>query len=128
MLSVNISVVWIQLERPSCANSILRRHPLALAKTGPGDATPNTNIDIVRKNSHDPNDALGYKRHPMPDRYNFDETGFRVPCKRELAMLCESISGDGEVLPSMINLTGALHLQQWYTSETSYSNDELSLG
>ena len=58
----------------------------------------------------------------------------------QVITLCESISGDGEVLPPMTILPGVLHLEQWYTStrlkdnvlvaasETGYSNDELSLG
>ena len=94
------------------------------------------------------------------DQYNFDETGFRIgigrdqwvvtldpnrQCylpssnNRELVTSCEAISGDGEVLPPMLILPGALHLEDWYTntnldddyllavSETGYSNDLLSL-
>ena len=60
--------------------------------------------------------------------------------RAQVVALCESISGDGEVLPPMIILPCVLHLEQWYTStglednvfvavsETGYSNDELSLG
>ena len=35
---------------------------------------------------------------------------------RELVMLRESISGDGEILPPMIILPGVLLLEQWSTS------------
>ena len=35
---------------------------------------------------------------------------------RELVMLRESISGDGEILPPMMVLPGVLLLEQWSTS------------
>ena len=58
---------------------------------------------------------------------------------RELIPACATISGDGEVLPPMLILPGALHLNDSYTktqldgdilfsvSETGYSNNRLSL-
>jgi hypothetical protein len=53
--------------------------------------------------------------------------------------LCETISGDGTILPLILILPGILHQEDWYTktdldddalvavSETGYVNDELSL-
>ena len=94
------------------------------------------------------------------DIYNFDETGFRIgigrdqwvvtreakrpltlgsSSNRESVTVIEAISGDGGVLPPMIILPGALHMEDWYTktaipdtfligvSDTGYSNDNLAL-
>ena len=171
----------------SCANSFLRRSHTDTT-TPPPTASEKwarrflnrhpeyyirkqKTIDTARKNSHDPDDILEWfqkykatcdeRRIQCRDRYNFDETVFRIgvgkdqwiitrdpsrqsyiasSSNRGLVTLCESISGDGEVLPPMIILPSVLHLEQWYTStgleynvlvatsETGYSNDELSLG
>jgi len=100
-----------------------------------------------------------YHIHPG-DQYNFDETGFRIgigrdqfiitrdpnypvylgsATNRELVTVCETISGDGVVLPPMIIVPGVIHQQPWYTgtsipddylvgtSETGYTNDELTM-
>jgi len=94
------------------------------------------------------------------DIYNFDETGFRIgigkdqwiitqdpdrqsylasSSNRELVTSCETIGGDGYVLPPMLILPGTIHLEDWVTktnlddniliglSETGYSNDRLAL-
>ena len=94
------------------------------------------------------------------DQYNFDETGFRIgigrdqwiitrdpnrqsylatSINRELITLCETISGDGAVLPPMVIVPSTIHQEAWYTttsipddyllatSEKGYSNDDLSL-
>jgi len=92
--------------------------------------------------------------------YNFDETGFRIgighdqwvvtrdakrpltqasSSNRELVTVIETISGDGGVLPPMIIVPGALHMEDWYTrtavpdnfliglSDSGYSNDRFAL-
>lgn len=53
--------------------------------------------------------------------------------------MCETISGDGTALPPMIIVPGVIHQEAWYTttsipdnylvatSETAYSNDELTI-
>lgn len=58
---------------------------------------------------------------------------------RELVTVGETISGDGFVLPPIIIVPGIIHQEQWYTStsvpndyligtsETGYSNDELTI-
>jgi len=94
------------------------------------------------------------------DIYNFDETGFCISIghdqwiitrdptcpvylgsmtNRELVTVCETIRGDGAVLPPMIIVPGVIHQQHWYTatsipdnyllatSESSYNNDELTI-
>ena len=94
------------------------------------------------------------------DIYNFDETGFRIgigkdqwiitldpdrqcylasSSNRQLVTSCEVISGDGYVLPPMLILPGAIHLEDWVTktgldddvfigiSESGYTNDILTL-
>ncbi|RPB04330.1 DDE-domain-containing protein, partial [Choiromyces venosus 120613-1] len=93
--------------------------------------------------------------------YNFDEIAFILGCSdsekvivdvrpfwengalhstnRELVSVCETISGDGAVLPPLVIIPGVIHQEPWYTttsipddyligrSETGYSNDELSM-
>ena len=80
------------------------------------------------------------KRIVSSDIYNFNEKGFHIrtgknqgiitldpdsifylasSSNRELITACETISGDGEVLPPMLILTGALHLNDWYTKTHS---------
>ena len=81
----------------------------------------------------------------MGDRYNFDETGFRIgvgrdqwivtmdpnrqaylgsSTNRELVTSCEAISGDGYVLPPMLILPGTLHLEDW-TTKTNLDDNVL---
>jgi len=91
--------------------------------------------------------------------YNYDESGFMIGYARsqwivtkaisrqsylassqtrELATVGETISGDGEVLPLLIVLSGQLHLEGWINNEldgdtlmaisdSGYTNDEISL-
>jgi len=79
------------------------------------------------------------------DRYNFDETGFRIgvghdqwivtldpkqqsylasTSNRQLVTVCETISGDGTALPPMLILPGILHQEDWYT-KTDLEDDVL---
>ena len=97
---------------------------------------------------------------PPQDIYNFDESGFRIGVgrnqwivtriydrtlslgsntNRESVTICETISGDGCVLPPIVIVSGVIHQEQWFTttgidddtllavSDTGYSNDILSL-
>ena len=109
----------------------------------------------------EPYRAVVEEREIQPrDIYNFDETGFRIgvgkdqwivtldpnyqsclgsSANRDLVKSCETISGDGEVLPSMFILLGKLHMQDGFTktnleddvlltvSETAYSNNVIAL-
>ncbi|RPB00468.1 hypothetical protein L873DRAFT_1680569, partial [Choiromyces venosus 120613-1] len=85
------------------------------------------------------------------DWYHFDETGFRTSAKimssarciisnnSELVNVCETISGDGAVLPPMIIVPGVIHQLPWYTStcipddylvstsESCYNNNDLTI-
>ena len=127
-------------------------------------------LDVNRKNAHHPDSIRTWfqkyydicERHNIQDcdKYNFDETGFRIgigrdqwiitrdptrqaylgsSTNRELVSVCETISGDGVVLPPMIIVPGIIHQESWYTttripdnylvgtSETGYNNDELTM-
>ena len=56
---------------------------------------------------------------------------------RELVTVMETVGGDGSVLPPLVIIPGALHMEDWYTktnltddfllgvSETGYTNDML---
>jgi len=93
------------------------------------------------------------------DIYNFDETGFRISVgkfqwivtrdlsrksylasdnNRKFVTVIECVSGNGDVLPPMLILTGSVILESWFdnslkdkvaitVSETGYSNDDISL-
>jgi len=94
------------------------------------------------------------------DSYNVDETGFQIgigrdqwiitreptrpmylasSSNRELVTVMETVGGDGSVLPPLVIIPGALHMEDWYTktnlpddfllgvSETGYTNDMLAM-
>jgi len=110
-------------------------------------------LDADRKNAHHPESILDwFSRYEKVcdkygiqsrDRYNFDETGFRIgigrdqwivtrdptrqaylgsSTNRELVTVCETISADGHVLPPMIIISGIIHQEHWYT-ETKIPDD-----
>jgi len=107
-------------------------------------------------------DKTIYQQHNIQpgDQYKFDETGFRIGVGRdqwiitrepsqdcflgsttnlELVSVCETISGDGAVLPPMIIVPGFIHQEAWYTttsvpdeyllgtSESGYNSDGLTM-
>ena len=94
------------------------------------------------------------------NQYNFDKTGFCIGIRRDqciitrdttrqtyldtsmnrsLVTVCETISGDGSVLPPMVILPGAIYQEYWYTttclpdnyliglSDSGYNNDQLTM-
>jgi len=156
----------------NCANDILKRnHPSGtsdppptvsevwskrfLARHPEFHIRKQKAIEEERKNAHDPGVILDwFARYQQVceesgvlegDRYNFDETGFRIgigrnqwivtmdpdrqaylgsTTNRELVTSCEAISGDGYALPPMLILPGTLHLQDW-TTKTNLDDNVL---
>ena len=81
----------------------------------------------------------------VSDRYNFDQTGFRIgvgrnqwivtvdpdrqaylgsSTNRELVTSCKVISSDGYALPPMLILPGTLYLEDW-TTKTNLADNVL---
>jgi len=115
-------------------------------------------IDLDRKNAYNEECILDwFGRYAnvcdkygiqTSDRYNFDETGFRIgigrdqwiitrdptrqaylgsSTNREMVTVCETISADGHVLPPMIIIPGIIHQEHWYTETKIPDNYCLSV-
>ena len=144
------------------ARRILERHPEYLVHKQRVQEIDRKNAqdpDTIRERLQKFETICDESEIPPQDIYNFDESGFRIGVgrnqwiitrifdrtlslgsntNRESVTVCETISGDGCVLPPVVILSGAIHQERWYTrgidddtllavSDTGYSNDMLSL-